>query len=68
MSEVVNVLVAFAVIIFLFRWMTNSGACSTSALRKYISLTIGAFRYALHFAVGMPLEWNSINRERCSKR
>jgi hypothetical protein len=67
MSEVVNVLVAFAVIIFLFRWMTNSGVCSTPALREYTLLTIGAFRYTLYFTIGMSLEWNLINRERCSK-
>jgi hypothetical protein len=40
MSEVVNVLVAFAVIIFLFRWITNAGEWQL-ALPSRSTLTTG---------------------------
>lgn len=41
MSEVVNVLVAFAVIIFLFRWITNAGSDSGSDEQRRAANMLG---------------------------
>ncbi|KAN0082642.1 hypothetical protein V8E55_008437 [Tylopilus felleus] len=41
MSEVVNVLVAFAVIVFIFRWATSGPAASSTDARRSVTAALG---------------------------